>query len=80
MLSGPHTLNAGYLVGFAHYAMAALTLVADPACWEEDEERRQQQGAGASQATIGLVVGVALFVGASIEQVGVLVVRRMRGL
>lgn len=78
MLPGPHTLNVGYLVGFAHYAMAALTLVADPACWEGGEERRQQQqGAGASRATTGLVVGVALFVGASIEQVGAWVVRGM---
>lgn len=56
-------VEIGYLVGFAHYAMAALSLVADPACWEED-------GRGQPfTATPALVVGVALFVGASIEQV-----------
>ena len=54
---------AGYLVGFAHYAMAALSLVADPACWQEEQKEQQPR------VTIGLVAGTVLFVVASIEQV-----------
>jgi hypothetical protein len=65
--------SSGYLVGFAHYIMAALSLVADPACWEEAAEERQPGKPPHAGVTMGIVVGSVLFVVASIEQV-----RRLR--
>ena len=56
--------HTGYLVGLAHYLMAALSLVADPACWMKD------RGDVLTVVTPGLVVGTVLFVVASFEQVG----------
>lgn len=64
--STSHPPTAGYLVGFAHYVMAALSLVGDPACWDDHEPHKRQRQPG---VTVGVVGGVALFVAASIEQV-----------